>query len=38
MRPTAPGSTDLCGITRSTEARPGAFDDFSPCLRVDTRQ
>jgi hypothetical protein len=38
LRPTTPGSTDLCGITRGTEARPGAFDDFTPCLRGDTRQ
>ena len=37
VRPTAPGSTDLCGITRGTEARPGAFDDFNPCLSGNTR-
>jgi hypothetical protein len=38
LRPTTPGGTDLCGIARGTEARPGAFDDFTPCLRGDTRQ
>ena len=37
LRPTTPGDTDLCGITRGADARPGAFDDFTPCLRGDTR-
>jgi hypothetical protein len=38
LRPTTSASTDLCGITRGTEARPGAFDDFTPCLSRGTRQ
>ena len=38
LRPTTPGSTDLCGITRGPVARPGAFDDFTLCLSGDTRQ
>lgn len=38
LRPTTPGSTDLCGTIRGIAARPGAFDDFAPCLRGDARQ
>jgi len=38
LRPSTPGSADLCGTIRGAEARPGAFDDFTPCLRGDARQ